>query len=120
MKRLGVKVSIDDFGTGYSSFGYLRKYQIDHLKIDQSFVQRFDISEDEIILQAIIQLAQNLGIDSIAEGVEEKEQLDFLREHGCYNIQGYLFSKPERAEIIEREIFYKDSTLHLKIATICG
>lgn len=120
LKRLGVKVSIDDFGTGYSSFGYLRKYQIDHLKIDQSFVQRFDISEDEIILQAIIQLAQNLGIDSIAEGVEEKEQLDFLREHGCYNIQGYLFSKPERAEIIEREIFYKDSTLHLKIATICG
>lgn len=119
LKNLGVQISIDDFGTGYSSFGYLRKFQIDHLKIDQSFVQRFNISEDEIILQAIIQLAKNLGINVIAEGVEEKEQLYFLKKHGCYNIQGYLFSKPEKAESIEKEIFNKNSNLYLKINEIC-
>ncbi|MFA6972278.1 MAG: EAL domain-containing protein [Gallionella sp.] len=91
----GIRMSIDDFGTGYSSLSYLRKFKVNRLKIDQSFVR--DISEDpecRAIVTAIITLASSMGFQTIAEGVETAGQLAFLRLQGCNEVQGYYFSKP--------------------------
>ncbi len=91
----GIRMSIDDFGTGYSSLSYLKKFRVYKLKIDQSFIQ--DIStedEDRAIVAAIISMSRSLGLKTIAEGVEMVEQLEFLREQGCDEAQGYYFSKP--------------------------
>jgi len=91
----GIRISIDDFGTGYSSLSYLKKFKVDKLKIDQSFVQDIcNDAEDKAIITAVIRMAQGLGLQTIAEGVETVEQLTFLREQGCRQIQGYLISKP--------------------------
>lgn len=95
LKDLGVYVSVDDFGTGYSSLSYLKKYPIDIIKIDQSFIA--DITKDkknEAIVKAIILLSHNLGLEVIAEGVEEKTQEQFLKEYNCQKVQGYLYNKP--------------------------
>jgi len=99
LKEMGLRISIDDFGTGYSSLGYLKRFPIDILKIDQSFVQDISIDPDDAaIVRLIITMAHTLKLKVIAEGVEAKEQLEFLRLYQCEEVQGYLFSKPVPAE----------------------
>jgi diguanylate cyclase (GGDEF)-like protein/PAS domain S-box-containing protein len=95
LRDLGVQLSIDDFGTGYSSLSYLHRFPIDTLKVDKSFVMEMvDNNENIEIVRTIIMLAQNLGMDVIAEGIETKEQLALLRKLKCEKGQGYYFSKP--------------------------
>jgi len=95
LKELGISISIDDFGTGYSSLNYLKRLPINILKIDKSFVDECDqVHEDGNICSTIISLAHNLGLTTIAEGVETKQQLDFLLNQGCQYFQGYYFYKP--------------------------
>jgi diguanylate cyclase (GGDEF)-like protein/PAS domain S-box-containing protein len=99
----GVQVSLDDFGTGYSSLSYLLKFDIDYIKIDQSFVQNLAInSEDRVLCEAMIMMAHKLGIKVVAEGVETQEQLDILTAGGCDYGQGYLLAKPLSAKAFER------------------
>ena len=103
ISKSGVKLAIDDFGTGYSSLSYLKKLPIDKLKIDREFVKDLPLDENDVgIAKAIIALAESLNLDIIAEGVETKEQKDFLVEHNCYNIQGYFYAKPMKAEEIQK------------------
>jgi len=95
----GVKVAIDDFGTGYSSLSYLRKFPLDALKIDQSFVRQITTTPEETtIVSAIISMAQSLNLRIVAEGVETAEELAFLEARECEEAQGYYFSKPVPAE----------------------
>ncbi|HEY9284607.1 MAG TPA: EAL domain-containing protein [Pyrinomonadaceae bacterium] len=95
LRELGVQLAIDDFGTGYSSLSYLHRFPIDTLKVDRSFVMRMvDNNENIEIVRTILMLAQNLGMDVVAEGVETKDQLALLRKLGCENGQGYYFSRP--------------------------
>jgi len=95
LREAGIRISIDDFGTGYSSLGYLKQFPVDSLKIDRSFVKDLLISSDDAaICSAIIAMARELKLTTVAEGVEVVEQLEFLRRQGCDQIQGFLFSKP--------------------------
>jgi EAL domain-containing protein (putative c-di-GMP-specific phosphodiesterase class I) len=92
---LGVRVAIDDFGTGYSSLSYLKRFPIDTIKLDQSFVK--EIKEDNFkfpIISAIISIAQGLNLNLIAEGVETEFQSHFLKKSGCFLMQGFFYSKP--------------------------
>ena len=105
LRSLGVKLAIDDFGTGYSSLSYLHRFPIDTLKIDRSFVTRMsENNENTEIVRTIVVLAQNLGMDVVAEGVETNEQLVILQKLGCENGQGYFFSKPVNADGAEKII----------------
>ncbi|MGZ5059354.1 MAG: EAL domain-containing protein [Methylobacter sp.] len=108
LKKIGVRFSIDDFGTGYSSLAYLTQLPLDQLKIDQSFVCNVVTKPtDAVIVQTIIGMAINLGIDVIAEGVETEEQRDFLESNGCFTYQGFLFGKPMPVEDFENELLRK-------------
>lgn len=105
LREIGIHFSMDDFGTGYSSLYYLSKLPIDQLKIDRSFVQNIGITQnDGVIVQTIIGMAESLGIESLAEGVETTEQLAFLAQHGCHFYQGYLFSKPVPLDQFETQL----------------
>lgn len=111
LKALGVRFSLDDFGTGYSSLSYLTQLPLDQLKIDQSFVHNLGIKQtDAVIVQIIIGMADKLGMEVIAEGVETEAQRAFLEQQGCRLYQGYLFGKPVPLETFER-LLYPNSKL---------
>jgi len=95
LREIGIRFSMDDFGTGHSSLSSIKKLPLDQLKIDQSFVRDIAVdADDAVIVQTIIAMATNLGMEIIAEGVETELQREFLEQHGCYFYQGYLYSKP--------------------------
>jgi EAL domain-containing protein (putative c-di-GMP-specific phosphodiesterase class I) len=101
LKSLGLQVSIDDFGTGFSSLSYLKRLPVDKLKIDQSFIRDLNTDAgDAAIVTSIITLAHNLDLTVVAEGVENAEQLGFLRANRCDEIQGYLISRPQPANAL--------------------
>jgi len=118
LRNLGVGVSIDDFGTGYSSLAYLRRFPLDKLKIDRIFIGGITTNADDAaIVLAIIRMAHTLKLDVVAEGVETEAQLNWLRNHDCDEIQGYLFSRPLPAADIEQMLrgakLEKDSSASL-------
>ena len=105
MRDLGVRIALDDFGTGYSSLSYLRSFPFDKVKIDRSFVQ--DLATEgnaHAVIRAITTLADALGMETLAEGVEDPEQLEVLKREGCRYIQGFLYSEPLNAGDVDRLI----------------
>ncbi len=115
LKTRGIKISIDDFGTGYSSLSYLKKFPIDKLKIDRSFVQDIVENQDDAsITKAVIAMGHNLRLQIIAEGVENYEQLKFLYENFCDKGQGYLFSRPVSSEQFE-ELLKQKNPFQMKV-----
>ena len=102
LHEIGCRLTVDDFGTGYSSLSYLQRFPFDALKIDQSFVRSLpDKPADVTLVTAIIAMARGLGLKVTGEGVETRQQMNFLRAHGCHVVQGYLFGKPLTAEEFE-------------------
>jgi EAL domain-containing protein (putative c-di-GMP-specific phosphodiesterase class I) len=99
LKDMGIRLAMDDFGTGYSSFNYLIRFPLDVVKIDISFIENItDKPDHAAIVKAIISMAHSLNLKVVAEGVETVQQLDILREFGCDEIQGFLYSRPVTAE----------------------
>ncbi len=113
LKDMQIRIAIDDFGTGYSSLAYLRRFPLDALKVDRSFIDELVVDQDDTaITMAIISMAKSLRLEVIAEGVETQEQLNFLMENGCDEIQGYYFSKPlEFNAFVE---FIKKPSVHIE------
>lgn len=103
LKKLGISIAIDDFGKGYSSLNLLRSFSFDCIKIDMQFIQGIESNEkDRFIIMAIVDLAKNLEINVIAEGVETKKQIEFLKKINCNQSQGYYFYKPMPADEMEK------------------
>jgi len=117
LKELGVRLAMDDFGTGYSSLAYLKRFPVDTIKIDRSFIQGVPTdADDSSLTRAIIAMAQSLRLRTVAEGVESREQMEFLRLHDCDEIQGYYFSKPlPYAQLVEKLLRHADEQ-HVKPA----
>ncbi|MDD2919296.1 EAL domain-containing protein [Rhodoferax sp.] len=116
LRHEGINVSLDDFGTGYSSLSYLQKFDIDFIKIDQSFVRDLTTDSTDLVLcQAIIAMAHALGMKVIAEGVETSEQRDLLAAAGCDFAQGYLYSRPVNAEAFEAMVLGSEQALDLVV-----
>ncbi len=108
IKELGMRIALDDFGTGYSSISYLKKYPVDTIKIDRSFIQNLtEDEEDQVIVKSTIDLAKGLKKNVVAEGIETREQYEFLKKYGCDEIQGYLFSKPVSGEAMAKIFLQK-------------
>lgn len=103
LRALGVSVAVDDFGTGYSSLAYLKQFAVNELKVDKSFVRDLTESEaDAAIVRSVVDLARNLGLKVVAEGVETEEQLDLCLALGCYRVQGYYYAKPMELSDLKR------------------
>jgi len=114
LKALGVQLAIDDFGTGYSSLSYLKRFPIDRLKVDRSFITHVTTDPgDASVTQAIIAVAHNLGLSVTAEGVEEVSQLKFLQQHACEEVQGFLFSRPLIADDLAELLVTNDGFITL-------
>lgn len=110
LKDLGVFISIDDFGTGYSSLGYLKELKFDSIKIDREFIKDYPEKDNGVIAKIILNLSNELKINSIAEGVETKEQLDFITANGGNIVQGYYYSPPVSAEKIEELLLIQNES----------
>ncbi len=107
LKSAGFAVSIDDFGSGYSSLGMLKDYKVDIVKLDRSFLTGENEGRlAQVVIEGIVTLVHNLGTKVVAEGIETTEQLEFLRETGCYAAQGYIFAKPMSIEDFEKQNGY--------------
>jgi len=105
LNSMGVSLAIDDFGTGYSSLAYLKRFPIQKLKIDRSFINDVATdSNDAAIAKSIISLAHNMGLKVVAEGVEDKHQMEWLRARGCDQAQGYYYSQPISASQMEQHL----------------
>jgi len=103
LKNIGVRLAIDDFGTGYSCLSYLKQFPIDVLKIDRTFVNDIGVSEDgQAICGVILSIAKRLGLESVAEGIENERQLEFLVAQGCEYAQGFYFGRPMKPEDLRR------------------
>jgi EAL domain-containing protein (putative c-di-GMP-specific phosphodiesterase class I) len=104
LRSLGLHLAVDDFGTGYSSLTYLKRFPVEAIKVDRTFVNGLGIDqEDSTIVEAVVNLGHSLGLSVVAEGVETPLQLSRLRDIGCDRGQGYLFGRPRPAELVEAE-----------------
>ena len=109
LKALGIQLAIDDFGTGYSSLGYLKRFPVDTLKIDRSFVERIGVDiQDAAIVQSVVALAKTLNLSVVGEGIESRAQAAQLLALGCDRGQGFLFARPQSAEAITA-LLHKDA-----------
>ena len=112
LKKIGVQLSIDDFGTGYSSFTYLARFPVDEVKIDRSFLINLGETDNRIITEAIINLAHQLNLRVVAEGIESHEILTFVESKGCDMSQGFYICKPNPPEEIIDWLLRRDDLIH--------
>ena len=120
LKAMGLKLSLDDFGTGYSSLSYLRKLPLDELKIDRSFIMEVSKSADSrAIVSTIVFLARSLKLSIVAEGIEKKEELEFLQKLGCNQYQGFFFSRPVPSNELLDLLVHTNEAINLETAAVC-